>query len=114
MILKILDAGDTSLTEVSKLFNISYRTIWGIFNQYSLYGVTKRKSKANKAPKKLSKDNMQYIQAILKEDCTLTLKQIQEKLKNDRNTIISIMTIHRCVNECSFSLERFGLVSKIN
>ena len=70
--------------------------------------ITKQKQPGR--TKKLKRDDENWILEMVDENCTLTLKELQEKMKLGKNIIISRATLSRLFKEFHYTIKRVTLV----
>jgi transposase len=109
LIIKNINNGH-SVMEMSRILNIKQSTISKI---KKVYETTGRKDKLSRGgslnSKKVYQEHAMQIIAWIEEDCTLTLKEIQVKIKTKFDLDISTTTITRVLSGFRFSLKRVSL-----
>jgi transposase len=94
--LRIIDILDRSLQtrkEVSITLGVSYRTVVRVYDEYLKSGKVSALSSGGKKPKKLNTEQMIFLRDCIDEDCTLTLKELKNKIYQKYEIIIGALTI---------------------
>ena len=87
------------MAKASERFNVSNNTIKNIWTLYCDSGDVKFRQGARGRPKVLDEEDLNYIAAIKKEKPSETLENIQEKLLQNANKEVTIMTISNALRK---------------
>jgi transposase len=62
--------------------------------------------------KKLSTDQITYIKDLIRNDCTLTLRELKAEIYDHYNLSVSLTTISNYINGFNFSLKRVDRIAE--
>ena len=85
-----------SYQEASLVFNLSYSTVWTLYNIYLKTGRTRRVFTGHRR-ELLSEEQKSAVYSWISMKSDLTLNQIKERIQTEWNLNISAMTIHRAI-----------------
>jgi hypothetical protein len=71
------------------------------------------KTKGGNKPKILVEEHRSAVQRYILENCLITLKRIQEKLKEEYRVVSGIATIFRAIESFNFTLKRTSVVPEL-
>jgi transposase len=110
MICELVDTGQMTRSEVSNFLHIPYRTVCNIYRRFCDTGEVPERQKPAGRPKILDEQDSHCIQEWLAEDCTLTLKEIKQRFREQKGVEVSRATIHRYLQKFNYSVKRLKLV----
>src|ERR1700734_1906687 len=98
------------LVEIAEELQMNYFTVSSIVNLYLQEGRIESVKKRAPKRKKLGPDEEAFIQELVREDCSITLQEIQRRLSEERSVNVSLMTIQRAFSGFEYSLKQVALV----
>ena len=98
------------INEIAELFNTSSTTIRRIIKRFITSGESTSKPRGGVKSFLLDDSHKNYIKELINNDCSITLKSIQNNLLNDFGVYISLPTIHRTIDAFSFTFKRLSIV----
>ena len=108
LICKGYDDGEL-ITELSDCYKVNYQTVRSIIRKYKRTGRVNKSPKKNNRQPKLSPRKIMKVRRLIDQDCTTTLKAIQEKLSQE-NIRVSLRTIGRAVRTFYYRFKRTSLI----
>ena len=111
-LIKALEAGSLRRKDAANVFNISYSSVVRIYNEYLKNGKIQKKIQGGKKQKKLQDSEINIIKSWLEENCTLTLKEIKNKIFIEKNISVSLRTISRYIDSFNYSFKRINKISE--
>jgi transposase len=110
-IIHALESGVCSRKSAAATFQVPYPTVVRIYAKFLKEGVTAKKTQGGRKPRKLCEEEVQSIREWLDEDCTLTLAELQVKLRTARRISISLTTIRTYILEFNYTLKRVQTIA---
>ncbi|KAF7685601.1 hypothetical protein CDIK_3650 [Cucumispora dikerogammari] len=111
---KIITKFNSSETQmqISKELSINYQTVIKIVKTHIETNEIKSRKHGGDRLSKLSEDEKTTICTWINKNCTLSLKQIKEKVQDKINKTVSVSTIDRCIREFHYTLKDITIVPK--
>lgn len=109
LIIRKYESGD-SITQIALELHFKYTTIQSILRKYKTKGEINSSKKNCGRKKKISEDERIIIRDLIEEDCSVTLKKIQEKVFDVASKTVSVSLIHREITNFEFSFKRVQLI----
>jgi transposase len=94
-----------TFTEMAELFCCDRTTIGRVVSTYLTEGRVGSRPCGGYKPNKLSDEHKDAIRAYIAEDCTISLETIRVRLIDNFSITVSVPTIHRAIDEFSYSLK---------
>lgn len=109
--MKIIEAYNQGekLQTLSCLFSVSYQTICRIINKYISTGIINRNSKGGIRNRKLSNEAITYMKELIANNCSISLKEIKNKLISKFNIRVCLSTIHNNLTNFLYTFKRVSL-----
>lgn len=102
-----------SNTSISKLVSIPRTTVSTIVNDYNRTGKTNAFQRGGDHRSKLSETHKNFINSLIDEDPTITLKRIVGRVKENFNLEVGQSTIHRCIADFHYTLKNLVIVPEV-
>ncbi|OAF64706.1 hypothetical protein A3Q56_07590, partial [Intoshia linei] len=80
------------LTEISNIFNMPMSTVKNILNVFQKEGRIEKKARGGKTHYKITPAIVDYIQCLVDNQCWISLKNVQLKVKQRHGILLSITT----------------------
>ena len=97
---------NVNLHRSSEMFQVPVRTVCCIYRKKQEEGNVKNKPRGGNFRQKLSDDHLKFIKGLIEENCTITLRSIQNQLLTKRNKVVCTATIHNNVVKMSVTKKR--------
>lgn len=98
------------LIDVAKSFKLSKSTVHGIIKIFKESGRSEKVQIRGKPPKKIKSDHSDFIERILENNPTLTLKEIASRCFNEHDINVSISTVQKHLESLKITLKRNSLL----
>ena len=109
---KIVDAYNNgkSAIIIADILGLKRTTVSTIISNYIKTGTFERKFKTKNTARKLLSEQIEKIQEWIDMDATISLRDIAAKCQSEFSVFVSKSTIHKRINEFSYSLKRLSLI----
>jgi len=111
-IINALENGSVDRRSAAVLFNTNYHTICRIYRMYCSDNICVKGKQGGKRPLKLLNEHITFIKESLDEDCTISLKKLQELLMEIFNLKVSLPTIQKQISRFHYSFKRVSKVAE--
>jgi len=98
---------------ISDELEINYEAVRSVLKIYKNEGRVKAIAKRAKKAKKITPDIEMFIKEKINEDCSVTLKSLQDILLREKDLVVSTASIGRSIKDFYYSLKRVTLVPEI-
>ncbi|XP_049280587.1 uncharacterized protein LOC125762482 isoform X2 [Anopheles funestus] len=95
---------------ISQMLNIKLATVYGIVKKYQKTFEAEAKKRGGNREKLLSQQAISDLQSWINDDCTVTLKSLQQKLMQEHGVRVSTTTIAREIKGFNYSLKMLKLI----
>ena len=95
-----------TVPNICEMFGLNRFTVYSILRKVRLTGVVEARKRGGTKPKKLSNDVIDSIKRWIDQDCTISLRKMQQKLEQEHNIQASITTITRAIEGFHYSFKR--------
>jgi transposase len=92
-------------------FGVSYSSVVQIYAKFLKNGIESKDKRGGQRPKLLNPDQIESIKNMLMEDCTLTLGELSNKIRELYQIVVSKQTIGRYISAFHFSVKRIQPIS---
>lgn len=99
-----------SVATISSVIRMKRSTVAGIIKLYQNTGRILANVRGGARYTKLNENHKNEIKRWIDEDCTLSLRLIRNKMKDNFNISVSIPTIFRYIDAFHYSLKRISLI----
>jgi len=93
LVIGALVQGDLSVKQVATTFQVNYRTVLRIYEKFNRTGRSCKEPQGGQKPLLLDQAEIDGIQELIDENCTISLEKIQEILEIGTGKRLSIATI---------------------
>lgn len=100
-----------SMSTLAVAFNCNNTTIYRIVNNYKLSGELKSQKKGGNNKEKFTQEMEIEIKEQIRNDCSITLKKLQDILYEKYGVLCGVSTIHRKIENFSYSYKRVKLIT---
>jgi len=95
---------------IAEEVDVKYRTVATVVKIYKEHGRMKSEVK-NCGRKKLVTPLIQnYIRQLIEEDCSITLKSIQDRILEEKDVLLSVATLQRTINDFEYTFKKVVLI----
>jgi transposase len=108
-----LDTEQMTRKEAERIFRIPYSTICDIFRKFNENGGEVQYPRGHvPKPHVLSQEHVHDLRVWIDGECTLTLRELQEKLQTFDHKLVSLETIRKATLSFNYSVKRITLKSE--
>lgn len=100
----------TSAAVISSTLRCSRYQVYRVIKAYEENGRQTSRKRGGAKPKCLTDEHIDYINDLIDEDCSITLKQIKAKLSANKQVDVSESSISKQIKAFNYSFKRVGLV----
>ena len=99
-----------SKKDISRILNVKLPSVYAIIDIFLKERRVEKKLKGGDRKKALNSDQIQIIQNLIDDDCSISLGKIKEILLNVHNIDVSIMTVSRCIKAFNYTFKSITLI----
>ena len=91
---------------ITEVLGLNRTTVYGIIRTYTTENRIEKKPRGGRRNQKLTLEHKDRIRAFVDEDCSLSLRELVDKCRDELRVIVSQKTIDRCIRAFHYSLKR--------